>query len=100
VVVTLGAAGCVVIDAGGTLHLPGISVRAIDTTGAGDCFSGVLATTLAEGASLPAAARRANVAAGLSVTTEGARGGMPDRAAIEAALSPTVQGRPTGYRNG
>lgn len=87
VVVTLGAAGCAVYDGGEALRLPGMAVEAVDTTGAGDCFNGVLAAALAGRASLREAARRANTAAGMSVTADGARGGMPFASAIDAAMS-------------
>ncbi len=62
------------------------SVNAVDTTGAGDCFNGVLAAGLLEHLSLRAAVDRAVVAAGLSVTKRGAREGMPTRAEIDAAM--------------
>jgi len=83
--------GLVVVETrgaeGATIHAPGTReldieappVRAVDTTGAGDCFNGVLAAGLAEGIDLPDAVRRAVVAAALSVTVPGAREGMPTR---------------------
>ena len=61
-------------------------VDAIDTVGAGDTFVGVLAADLAAGRSLEAAVHRAVVAAALSTTREGARGGMPTTAELDAAL--------------
>ena len=54
----------------------------VDTTGAGDCFNGVLVAGLAWGTELAAAVRDAVVAAALSVGTAGAREGMPDIQAI------------------
>ena len=57
----------------------------VDTTGAGDCFNGVLAAGLARGTELPAAVRDAVLAASLSVGTAGAREGMPDIQAIAEA---------------
>ncbi len=61
------------------------SVPVVDTTGAGDCFNGVLAAGLAMGAELSAAVRDAVLAASLSVSTAGAREGMPDAQAISEA---------------
>lgn len=61
------------------------SVPVVDTTGAGDCFNGVLAAGLAMGAELSAAVRDAVLAASLSVSTAGAREGMPDGQAISEA---------------
>ena len=86
-VVTLGDAGCLVLDGGEQIRIPAFSVGAVvDTTGAGDTFVGVLATWLARGASLREAAQAANVAAGLSIGSAGARGGMPRRPMIEGNL--------------
>ena len=87
VIVTLGANGALIAEGGRRRTLPGRSVAALDTTGAGDTFSGVLAAWLASGADLDHAAEAANCAAALSVTEAGARGGMPSRAAIEEQLA-------------
>ena len=65
------------------------AVEAVDATGAGDCLNGVLAAGLAEGMDLPAAVRRAVVAAALSVTASGAREGMPTRERIDRASGST-----------
>lgn len=86
VVVTLGGDGCAVWDASGLAAFDAEPTDAVDTTGAGDCFNGVLAAGLAEGLSLRSAAPRANAAAGLSVAAAGARAGMPTREAIERAF--------------
>jgi sugar/nucleoside kinase (ribokinase family) len=53
------------------VHVPGFPVRAVDTTGAGDAHTGVLAAGLLGGLSLPSAVRRANAAAALAVTRLG-----------------------------
>jgi ribokinase len=87
VMVTLGAAGALVAHPGGTVdHWPAPPVLAVDTTGAGDTFTGVLAAWLAAGAELDRAVAAAVVASALSVTAAGARAGMPDAGAILAAL--------------
>lgn len=87
VVVTLGARGAVLADAGVVKHVAAHQVVARDTTGAGDTLTGVLAASLAEGRDLRTAVRRAVVAAALAVTREGARAGMPTAAQIDRALS-------------
>ena len=86
VVVTLGAAGALLAQGMQRRAIAVRAVDAVDTTGAGDTFSGVLAAWLASGHDLDAAADAANCAAGLSVTRPGARNGMPSLAAIEAQL--------------
>ena len=50
---------------------PAFPVAAVDTTGAGDAFGGVLAAALARGADPMEAARRANAAAAIAVTRQG-----------------------------
>jgi len=86
VVVSLGAAGAVAVLAERIELIEGRPAKAIDTTGAGDCFCGVLAAKLAEGAGLREAMVWANTAASLSVERPGALPAMPTREEIEAAL--------------
>jgi ribokinase len=74
VVVTLGADGALLLDGGSETPLPAPAVEALDTTGAGDAFNGVLAAGLAAGLDLEDAARRAVEAASASVRRAGARG--------------------------
>lgn len=77
VVVTQGASGVRLVQSASTHHWPAHEVDVLDTTGAGDCFCGVLAASLAAGLELSQAIRRANVAAALSVTRLGAAPAMP-----------------------
>lgn len=86
VVVSLGDEGAIACGPDGETKVSAPKVRAVDTTGAGDTLSGVLAAGVIEGRSLPDALRRAVTAAALSVTEAGARGGMPVRGAIDAAV--------------
>ncbi len=72
--------------ADGIERVEGRSATVVDTTGAGDCFCGVLAAKLAEGAPLGQAMVWANAAASLSVERHGAMPAMPTRAEIEAVL--------------
>ncbi len=87
VVVTLGARGALLADSGFLEHVRAPEVMVRDTTGAGDTLTGVLAAGLAHGYELPAAVRRAVVAAALAVTREGARAGMPTAAEIDRLLA-------------
>lgn len=77
VVVTLGSAGVVSSGPSGDHVVEGIHVHAVDTTGAGDCFLGVLAASLAEGLDLLPSLERANRAASVAVTRPGTVGAMP-----------------------
>lgn len=86
VIATLGPLGAVAVSRAGVTRVAGLSVRAVDPTGAGDCFCGVLAASLAGGVTLADAMARANAAAALSVTREGAIPSLPARAEIDAML--------------
>ncbi|GHE90473.1 ribokinase [Amycolatopsis deserti] len=84
VVITLGADGSLVAERDReTVRVPGIRVAAVDTTGAGDTFCGVLAAGLARGLALAEAARLAGVAAALAVTRPGAQDAVPAAAEVE-----------------
>jgi ribokinase len=82
-IITLGAKGCLVASDQVEL-IPGVKVNAVDTTAAGDAFTGALAAALAEGRSLLDAARWANRAAALAVTRRGAQPSLPTRDEIES----------------
>ena len=84
IVVTLGAAGTQIVDMTSSLRLPAHSVIVVDTTGAGDCFCGVLAASIAAGLPIIDAVRCANKAASLAVQRKGAANAMPRKAEIEA----------------
>jgi ribokinase len=89
-VVTAGAKGVFVASKTLTGHVAAPTVPVRDTTGAGDTFSGVLATGLARGWELDRAARWATAAAALSVTKSGARAGMPRASEIESVAGAEV----------
>jgi ribokinase len=73
-VVTLGADGADVTTAAGEqVTVPAVPAQVVDTTGAGDSFTGVLAASLAAGAELVPAVRRAAEAAARSTERVGAR---------------------------
>jgi ribokinase len=86
VLVTLGAQGVLVVEQQ-VRHVPGLSVQAVDTTGAGDAFIGGLAVFLAEGLALEQATARACAVAALSVTRLGAQAALPTRAELESFLA-------------
>jgi ribokinase len=79
VVVTLGARGADVITPEGTRRIPAPEVDAVDTTGAGDAFTGALAAHLATGVDLVAATEHAIAYAAWSVTHPGAQASPPPR---------------------
>jgi ribokinase len=76
-IVTLGAEGAWIFTHTSEEFIPAIPATVLDTTGAGDCFTGVLAAGIALGQVLPEAARRARRAASIAVTRLGAATSMP-----------------------
>jgi ribokinase len=86
-VVTLGAEGALAIGPAGGYRIGALAVEPVDTTGAGDAFVGVLTAGLDQALALPAALRRASVAASLACTQVGAQTSQPDAGAIEARLA-------------
>ena len=86
-VVTRGAGGSTAfLRDGRRLEIPVLAIDAVDTTGAGDTFVGVLAAGLDQDMALEPALRRASAAAGLACLAHGAQTAMPDAAAIDAAV--------------
>lgn len=71
VLVRAGASGSWFASDDGLIRTPSVPVKPVDTNGAGDAHSGVLAASLARGVALPVALRWANVAGALSTTRRG-----------------------------
>ena len=76
-IVTLGARGVVATVGDRPVEVAGVLVDAVDTTGAGDCFVGVLAARLAAGDTIDTGLGLANVAASICVERAGAGPSMP-----------------------
>jgi len=79
VVITLGEKGALIVTDSSTTCVPAISVKAADTTGAGDAFNAGLAMALACGETLEDAVRLAVITGGLAVTKEGVIPSLPHR---------------------
>jgi ribokinase len=75
--VTLGKRGLVALVNGEPLIIPGRAVKALDATGAGDCFVGAVAAQLANGRPIRDAFETANIAASICVQRMGAAPSMP-----------------------
>jgi ribokinase len=84
--VTLGSGGALYCDAGGALHCPAVTVRAVDTTAAGDAYIGALAAAFAEGLSVVDGLGYAAAAAGLAVTRLGAQPSLGTREEVAAFI--------------
>ncbi len=86
VVVKLGDQGSYWLGEAGEQHVPAFPIEPIDTTAAGDAFTGCLAVSLVEGAPMPHAIRRANAAGALACLCLGAQPSMPTAEAVAEFL--------------
>ena len=100
VAATFGPEGALCHSDRESFHTPALSIEPVDTTGAGDTFSGVLAATLDAGHSLRDAARYAAAAGSLACTRAGAQSSQPIWGEIEAAAAPSRGMRPPRKRAG
>ncbi|MET3574957.1 ribokinase [Bhargavaea ullalensis] len=76
-IVTLGERGCTFLEDGRMATIAPPKVKAVDTTGAGDCFNGALASGIAQEWPLRRSLEFAVAASSLAVTKFGAQAGMP-----------------------
>lgn len=87
VALKLGADGVLASDRSRSERLPGHKVRAVDGTGAGDCFAGALLARLSAGEDFWGSLRYANAAAALATTGYGAVAPLPRPAAVRELLA-------------
>ncbi|WP_203073789.1 ribokinase [Falsiroseomonas ponticola] len=87
VALTMGGSGVTAATSAGLFRYPAFPVKPVDTTGAGDCWCGVLASALDRGLPLDAAMRRASAAAAIACTRPGAASSMPTGAETDALLA-------------
>jgi ribokinase len=88
VIITLGAQGALLADGQRFEHSSAPTVKAVDTTAAGDTFVGGFAAALANGKSEAEAIRFGQVAAALSVTRAGAQPSIPTLSDVQAFTTP------------
>jgi ribokinase len=77
IIVTLGDKGVLAFIKDTVVKIEAQKVKAVDTTGAGDCFVGALAAKLSKSSTLVNSIEFANVAASICVTRQGAGTSMP-----------------------
>lgn len=85
--VTLGSEGSAAFTKEETVYRHAFSVTAVDTTAAGDTFTGYFVAGLMEGRSLRACMKRASMASAISVTRPGAAPSIPQKDEVEAELA-------------
>ena len=87
IVVTLGANGAVAVTKEKEIIVKGRKVNAVDTTGAGDCFTAAFGVKMSQGSDLKEALEYANAAASISVQRKGAGNSMPTKEEVEKVLA-------------
>jgi len=87
VIITMGGNGVFVLDCGQGLYVPPVPVNAVDTTAAGDAFTGSLAVFLGQGKPMGEAVKLAGIAGALCATRMGAQPSLPTRTQFEAFLA-------------
>lgn len=86
-VLTLGARGSMCADREGKIYQQDVfPVQAVDTTAAGDSFTGFFLAAILEGRAIPEALRRASAAAGIAVSRAGAAPSIPTLKELEKML--------------
>ncbi len=95
VVLTVGADGAWAVSQRmpNPIHIPGVPIAAVDSTGAGDAFTGALAVALAEGQEISTAVQFANTAGAYAATILGAQPSLPYRNSL-----PSPEGEGPGVR--
>lgn len=86
VIVTLGKKGSVLVTEDAVRFFPAFRVKPVDSTAAGDAFSGALACSMAKGADITDGIRFASAVAALTVTREGAQDSLPTPAEVRRFL--------------
>ena len=86
-VVTLGAAGAMVVTPADATHVPAPTVEPVDTTAAGDAFCGALADALVDGADLVRAAEWAVRVGAAATLRPGAQPSLPTSAEVDQLLA-------------
>ena len=86
VMLTLGETGCIYADSERELSQSAFLVKAVDTTAAGDTFTGYFVAGLAAGNEMKEILRVASAAAAISVTRNGAAPSIPERREVMSRL--------------
>jgi len=86
VILTLGKKGCIYADRDQVMSYPAFCVDAVDTTAAGDTFTGYFIAMLAQGKSVREAIGLATAASALAVSKMGAATSIPTKSEVEKAM--------------
>ena len=84
IVLTVGRNGSYFRNGTQRLHVPAVPVKAVDTTAAGDTFTGYFLAAIAQSAEIQSALRRASLAASIAVSRRGAACSIPWSSELDA----------------
>lgn len=93
-IVTLGAKGAVGWIDRSRITAPAMEIEPVDTTAAGDSFTGAFAAALDQGMDFPSALARGAIAGSLACTKMGAQPSIPAKKEIDAAMVRRLSTRP------
>lgn len=82
-IITCGEKGAMFHDGDKVVTVPARKVEAVDTTGAGDTFTGAFTVAVSEGKPIEECIFYGTLAASIAVTKKGAQLGMPYRAEVD-----------------
>lgn len=86
IMLTLGSKGCIYTDNKQELYQPTFEVKAVDTTAAGDTFTGYFVAELSRGTQYPEILKIASAAAAVAVSRKGAAPSIPDKCEVLSSL--------------
>ncbi|MGV8027198.1 MAG: ribokinase [Anaerolineaceae bacterium] len=87
VILTLGEKGAVAADGNDIWHTPSFKIKAVDTTAAGDAFTGGLVNAIQQGFSLKDSIIRASAAGALATCKFGAQPSLPTSEEVREFLA-------------
>ena len=76
-IVTMGSKGALICEGGPSVFVPAHKVKAVDTTAAGDTFTGYFLSGIISDLSIKESLERAAIASGISVSRKGASPSIP-----------------------
>ncbi|HZR16798.1 MAG TPA: ribokinase [Verrucomicrobiae bacterium] len=85
-IITRGARSTICFSGPEHFEIPSLTVKPVDTVGAGDAFAGAFSARRAEGLDLVSAIRLANCAGALTTLKPGAQEAIPSRLATQRAV--------------
>ena len=86
VMLTLGSNGCIYTDSLCEFYQPSFKVEVVDTTAAGDTFTGYFVAELSRGADYQKILKIASAASAIAVSRKGAAPSIPDRCEVLSSL--------------